>query len=55
VSSLPPSPFGKEKRQLIGLVAALFKGEVEEEVILAVVESAKVRKEVLTYPPSFPP
>ena len=55
MSSLPPSPFGKEKRQLIGLVAALFKGEVEEEVILAVVESAKVRKEVLTYPPSFPP
>ena len=45
MSSLPPSPFGREKRQLMGLVAGLFKGEVEEETVLAVMEGARVRKE----------
>ncbi|KAM3568093.1 hypothetical protein VYU27_009780 [Nannochloropsis oceanica] len=41
LSSLPPSPFGEEKRQLMGLVAGLFKGEVDEETVLAVLEGAR--------------
>ena len=41
-TTYPPSPYGREKRQMMGLIQALFLGEIGEEAIRGVIDAAKV-------------